>query len=163
MLHFFFLRFTSDNVLLCSPASRFRLHMRWWLLWTVVHWQVERFKWAARCCCCCPVLLLPHPFLRMNCKTPHIFHVIVWWCSSPSVCSSACGFEFWVKQVTLLRSDPLAFQVVPHIWYMFWCRAWVNCVTGIVNFRHIFQGFDERSRVWSGVECGLRGVLHWNC
>lgn len=21
---------------------------------------------------------VPHPFLRMNCKTPHIFHVIVW-------------------------------------------------------------------------------------
>jgi len=38
----FFSDFPPDNVLLCSPASRFRLHMRWWLLWTVDHWQVER-------------------------------------------------------------------------------------------------------------------------
>lgn len=53
-------------------------------------------------------------------------------------CRCRCPPSLWVKQVTLGMDAPppwMAFQVVPHIWYMFWCRAWVNCVTGIVNLR----------------------------
>lgn len=141
-----FFSFSFRQCVIVFPACRFRLHMRWWLLWTV-QWQVDLFKWAAWCGCCRSCCCLIH-FCVWIAKRRTYFTLLFGGARSVAgfpVCLSVGRPEFWVKQVTL-SSDPVAFQVVPHIWYMFRCRAWVNCVTGIVNFRHIFQGFVRPGR-----------------
>jgi len=103
--------------------------------------------------------------------------VCIWWrwcrVGSEELGQLAGNTAFTLYRLWQLTPLPLSFQVVPHIWYMFWCRAWVNCVTGIVNFRNVAEKEteseserererDRRHNPATVLRLEFEWV-HWNC